>query len=207
MLDTASMNPPARETCRLFVAITVPDDVRMAIAAAQANLRSLVPHGAVRWVQPAQFHLTLNFLGDLSRSLTEPLCGALRAACAGVGVIRLRACGLGCFPGAKSPRVVWAGIRDETGQLSLLHERIDAAARDFAEAPAEGKFAGHITLGRLKPEVPRPTVKRLSLQIEQSAETAFGEWTAEAAELFESVLSSAGAQHSRLAVFPLEPRG
>ncbi len=50
------------EAQRLFIAVPVPDDVRMALAAALDPVRRRVRGG--RWSAPETWHLTLRFLGD-----------------------------------------------------------------------------------------------------------------------------------------------
>ena len=101
--------PP--ETLRLFIALTVPEDVKTEIEKAQAALRRALPEGRVRWTKREQLHLTLKFLGNVDAQRFEPLVDAMRGACQGFGALELRAEGIGFFPDLRLPRVVWAGVR------------------------------------------------------------------------------------------------
>lgn len=49
---------------RLFIAIELPEGVKDVLTETAVRLSKNVPDGAVRWVNRAQMHLTLRFLGD-----------------------------------------------------------------------------------------------------------------------------------------------
>jgi len=195
----------ATEHFRLFVAITVPDEVRENMLRVQRELQSEVPPGVVRWTRPEQFHLTLRFLGDVPSGQVAGLQQSLRAACAGVSPLPMRAQGVGFFPNARSPRVIWVGITDGASGLLDLQQRIERAVQPFAAEPGGERFAGHVTLGRLKP-FQRQQIRGLVAEADTMTGREFGEWTSREIELIRSELLPAGPRYTSLAACQLGER-
>ncbi|HZT23656.1 MAG TPA: RNA 2',3'-cyclic phosphodiesterase [Verrucomicrobiae bacterium] len=193
-------NPNPR--LRLFVAIPIPEAVRNEIAPVQDELKRLAPAHTVRWVKPEQFHLTLKFLGDVSVEEVKALQQAVGSVCAARPALALRAYGLGFFPNARLPRVIWAGIGDDAGKLAELHAQVDAATRMFGVTSETASFSGHATLGRFK-KFPRREMENFLRRVEALRERDFGSWTAGAVELVRSELAPDGARHTVLASFAL----
>jgi hypothetical protein len=104
---------PHAEFLRLFIALPVPAEVRAEIARAQVQLKCCLPPGVVRWVRAEQFHLTLKFLGDIHPTQLDALKKSVAEACAGLLPPALSAKGVGFFPHAQKPRVIWAGVEGE----------------------------------------------------------------------------------------------
>lgn len=187
---------------RLFVAITVPDIVREAVLRVQRELQALAPSPLIRWAKPEQFHLTLRFLGDVPTDRIGALEKSLRAACAGVAPLHLRAQGVGFFPNARRPRVIWVGIHDREDSLSIFQKRVEVAVQPYTMEQREDRFAGHITLGRIKLHN-RFNVRLLRNNFESIETRFFGEWTAGEIEIFRSELLPAGSRYASLAACPL----
>jgi 2'-5' RNA ligase len=184
---------------RLFVAFVLPDAVKAEMEKAQAELRAAAPKDAVRWTRRDQFHLTLKFLGNVEAGQSESLKEALNRACGGFSPLRLCARGIGFFPHARSPRVVWVGLDDSLGQLAEVQAAVETAVRDFTAEEPEGRFTGHVTLGRVR-ALKRSQAEALSKVVDSMATRVFGEWTADHIELIRSELTSGGACYTTLAV-------
>ena len=132
---------------RSFVALPLPDEVRIALAEAQKRLRAAAPE--VKWEDPAKFHITLKFLGDVEISRLEEL--ALKFA-SRLNLIRsfdLIYENIGAFPSAEAPRTIWGGTR-ENGSIVQLHEAVDDVCHAFGFAREARTFHAHATLGRVK---------------------------------------------------------
>ena len=183
---------------RLFVALPVPEAVKAEMQFAQEELRRALRAGGASWTRPEQFHLTLKFLGDVDAARVGELTGALRAVCAGFGPMKLRAEGMGFFPDARIPRVLWAGIRDTANRLPELQQAVERATAGHASRRGEKKFCGHVTLGRIK-NIRRSEAEALVKLAGQMAARVFGDWEAGAVELMRSELQPAGARHTCLA--------
>ncbi|HUA39602.1 MAG TPA: RNA 2',3'-cyclic phosphodiesterase [Candidatus Sulfopaludibacter sp.] len=190
------------EQFRLFVAIPVPAAVREEILRVQRQLQPLAPRGAVRWTKPEQFHLTLRFLGGVSSDHVAGLQESLRTACSGAAPLYLHAQGVGFFPNARAPRVIWIGIHDGVGKLEDLQGKIEAAVQPFITERESERFAGHVTLGRFK-QFGHWHLKALTGQAAAMNDRMFGGWPAPEIGLIRSELSPTGARHTRLATIPL----
>jgi 2'-5' RNA ligase len=190
---------------RLFVAVMVPEEVKAEIERAQAELRRALPEARVTWTRPEQFHLTLKFLAHVEAQRVGELVEAACRSCGGFAALRLRAEGVGCFPDARFPRVVWVGVRDEQDQLPRLQRAVEAAAGSFSAEARPERFSGHVTLGRIK-GLGRPEAEGLARLAGAMAERFFGQWTADRLEIMRSELSPKGARHTSLATVALGAR-
>ena len=190
------------EKLRLFVAIPMPETVRNEIIRFQHELQGLVPSDAIRWTKPEQFHLTLRFLGDVPAERVAALQEAIHAVCRDSPALCLRVQGIGFFRSAQSPRVIWIGVSDDEGRLVDLQKRIETTIQSFSPEKGTEKFAGHVTIGRVK-ILKRPEIGNLAAHAEAVKDRLFGEWTANKVELIRSELSPNGANHTVLAAFHL----
>lgn len=134
---------------RLFTALEIPDHARVRLAALRA------PFVRARWVKPEDYHITLRFLGDITRKQADELGNML--ADVDVGQPRVRISGTASF-GGKSPSVVYAAVEMDEG-LEALARAHDRAAKAIGLAPADHKFVPHVTLARLE-NVPVETVAK-----------------------------------------------
>jgi len=183
------------ERYRLFIAIALPEPVKQAIERTQNELRTELPAKSVRWTRREQFHLTMRFLGSVDVQDVDRLNEAVRRACAGSGVLQLRAAGIGVFPGVRRPRVVWAGVDDRGGRLAALQQSIEAASAAFTDEPPQEKFSGHITLARCR-DISRTDATRLATLLDKLANRSFGEWSANAVEIIRSETLPGGSRYT-----------
>ena len=102
----------AAERLRLFVAIRIPEEIKVVISAAQTEFRQRSPAAGITWSKPDQFHLTLKFLGNVGAHRLDSLAKALVSACLRLAPLHLRAEQMGAFPNLRLPRVIWVGIND-----------------------------------------------------------------------------------------------
>src|SRR5580765_2070704 len=170
---------------RLFIAVNMPEAVKGAIEQAQTELRARLPQSRITWSKREQFHLTLKFLGAVEPGALPALTQAIRDACRGFASLQLRAERIGFFPDLRRPRVVWVGVHDKKEELLLVQTAVESAVKGFSVEKPEGKFAGHVTLGRCQ-EIRKPQVEVLTRLASHLKETVFGEWTEDKVELIRS---------------------
>jgi len=128
---------------RLFVAVAVAAEVRVAVDAALAPARAR--HPELRWVDPGRWHVTLVFLGSVSDPVAAEVRAAVGAACEDVAPLPLA---LESDLGTFTSGVLWAGLRPQPG-LATLVERLRQALRDVTPLPDAGReFHAHLTLAR-----------------------------------------------------------
>ena len=89
---------------RLFVAVELSEAVREAVTALQARLKTAGGEAAqVRWVEPANFHLTIKFLGDLPDALLPDVEAACAEVAGSTPVFDFAVRGAGAFPKCGGP--------------------------------------------------------------------------------------------------------
>jgi RNA 2',3'-cyclic 3'-phosphodiesterase len=179
---------------RLFIAIDLPDHVRAALAEAQARL-SRSGH-AVRWAAVEGLHLTLQFLGETDPARAPGLLAALEAIPAPALTLRLG--GLGAFPSAARPRVIWAGLAGDTEALGALQRVVVAATGPLGFVPEDRPFAPHLTLGRARQDVGPAQIQALAAALATAAPPAPAGWQAGRPLLFESRSTPRGVVYTPL---------
>jgi len=138
---------PSPAPTRTFICLELPETIRAQAEALQGRLAGL--GDKIRWVNPRNLHLTLRFLGEISRSQVDTVCLAVRCAAARVDAFSIRFSGTGCFPSARRPKVFWVGLT-ETTDLIRLFEAIEEELF-CAGFPREIRpFSPHLTVGRVR---------------------------------------------------------
>jgi 2'-5' RNA ligase len=190
---------------RLFVALEIPAAVRDNLAAFLKDMRDLSAKLAdkrPRWVRPENLHVTLKFIGEVAPSRVDSIRGALTAIHS-EAPLDLRFRGLGFFPNANHPRVLWAGLVASTN-LPLLAGDIDCALDALKIARETRAFAPHITLARFEPP---GLPEKLCAVIQKNSAREFGSFQAREFQLIESKLKPTGAEYTSLASFPFKLEG
>ncbi len=176
---------------RLFVAIDLPDTVRESLA----NLA----HGVerARWVDMAQLHLTLRFIGQVDSGTAQDVTAALSMVDATAFEMCLK--GVGYFPPRKKARVLWVGV--EAGPpLAALQRQIADVLAEAGVEEEKRRFHPHVTIARFREPAPHfvtgPFIAAHSLYRSDT-------FTAEEFHLYSSTLARSGAIHQREASYPL----
>ncbi len=138
---------PSATATRTFICLDLPEALRLQVGALQRKLVGLGDE--IRWVNPRNLHLTLRFLGEISRSQVETVCLAVRCAASRVEAFPIHLSGTGCFPSPRRPRAFWIGVSDASNLIRLF-ETIEAELVS-AGFPREARpFSPHLTLGRVR---------------------------------------------------------
>jgi 2'-5' RNA ligase len=124
---------------RLFVALALPDPVRDSLAGLMVGLPG------VRWVPPANYHLTLRFIGEVTSVQAEEVDLAL----AGIRArpFELSLAGLGVFERQGRVQSLHA-VAERTPALQHLQAKIETAVQRAGLGPERRRFAPHVTLAR-----------------------------------------------------------
>jgi len=156
-----------------------------------------------RPVAPA--HLTLRFLGEIAPARVEPIRASLAPVGSRHAPFVLEISGVGAFPSARAPRVVWAGVGQGREEVERLANDVRAALAPEVSTPAEEPFVPHLTLFRVRTEADRRLADDL-LNGRRAAPAPFSVPVA-AFLLKESELGPGGARHRTVAEFPLSAPG
>lgn len=187
-----------RETLRTFIALSVPPEAQQSLAPAVQHLSAAVP-GAVRWVDLDGLHLTLKFLGNVDAGRVDGITQEMRQACREPSPFELSLSALGVFPDARRPRVVWAGVRGDLGQLVELQGDVEMAMAGLGFAPEKRPFAPHLTLGRVRDRATDSQRRLLGSAVAAWSIEAPQPWLVEEVRLVRSELGPQGAKYSDIA--------
>ncbi|MGH9469544.1 MAG: RNA 2',3'-cyclic phosphodiesterase [Terriglobia bacterium] len=196
-------SPALIKIVRAFIAIDIPEDVRLALSRRQASFRDALTsdHGRgrdVRWADPEGMHFTLKFLGEITAAQAEQVTLALsriRDFEPFEAVLK----GFGFFPSAREPRVFWAGV-EPASALKALAARIERELGEAGFEPERRPFSPHLTLARFKSSTPQPALRASA---ERGAGDTLGRLRVSEFFLIESKLSAgAPAAYRKIARFP-----
>ena len=189
---------------RAFVAIVPPRDVLDAVG--KVSWRAPHRPGEIalprllgpRWTTRAQWHITLQFLGN--HVDLDDAAAALSGVQGSAANVRLGT--FGGFPSEKRATVVWIGLTEGAAALSALATAVNAAVAPLVTEPDALRFHPHLTLARLSRGAD------LRAATAQAGRTAIGpRWTADRLVLFESVTASSGARYRAHAEVTLHEAG
>ncbi len=139
---------PVKKNLRLFLAIPLEEVFEQQIHTILDFCHRKIPN--VKWIIPSQAHLTLHFLGTTPADQIPRIDEAMKEIVPSTAPIGVTLNGIGGFPNLRKPNVIWLGVRDETGQLLLLYQKIQNAIRQLGFEAEARPFHPHVTLGRVK---------------------------------------------------------
>ncbi len=146
---------------RLFVAITVGDEVRAAVTLARRAIeRQLSGMGGqpprLVWVTPSALHVTLRFLGEQPDERVPAIVETVQEPFP-LAPFQVAWLGLGAFPSPRRPRAIWVGVRQGAAELGLLEAEVTRRLGTLlpGERPEDAApFHPHLTIARVKTEAP-----------------------------------------------------
>lgn len=144
------MSDEKKSRVRVFCAVELPAGVRAETADYIEQLRGMFPRMKVGWDRAEKLHLTLKFLGEIEAERVESLSHAAARAVGGVPAFQINIEGTGAFPPRGIPRVLWLGVRDESGGLVQLREGLERECAAAGFPREERPFHPHLTVARLR---------------------------------------------------------
>jgi RNA 2',3'-cyclic 3'-phosphodiesterase len=133
---------------RTFVAVDVAETVQRRAA---RLIELLSPSGSdVKWVEPPNMHLTLQFLGDVPQADVHAVCQAVERAVAGFPPFRMGMLGVGAFPHVGRPSTIWIGVDEGASELGTLHRVVQRALKPLGFPPERRVYHPHLTIGRMR---------------------------------------------------------
>jgi len=187
---------------RTFIAAPLTLELLQKLAVIQRDLKKLLSADNLRpsWVRPEGMHLTLRFLGEIEESLAEPICQRVETVCRSTAAFDLQVKGLGTFPNAMRPRVLWVGLYGDN-RISDLAAQIKSSLIDLPLQADDKPFKPHLTLARIKePSAGSGVLKRI---IDERHNEEIALLPVREIRLYRSHLKSSGAEYEVLKAFKL----
>jgi len=191
------------EPVRSFIAIELPDKLKVELSHLEAQLKSGKQPG-IKWVDPYSIHLTLKFLGSIAADRIKEITEAMDEAAQGIPPFHLEVKGLGVFPNLKRVQVVWVGMSGEVDKLNQLQKRIESNLARLGFAPESRSFTPHLTLARLRNQASPDERQRLGQLIANIRFEAAATIKVDTINLMRSQLTREGAIYSRISAVALK---
>ena len=137
---------------RLFTGLEVPAHIRAILSLKQAGIPKM------RWMDPADFHITLRFIGDVCAREANDIVDTLSQRTWSQPEIEIGE--LKCFGGAK-PSALYASVSADPVLIGLAASQ-ERAMQQLGLPPDPRRFTPHITIGRCSKCSPESIARYLS---------------------------------------------
>lgn len=185
---------------RAFFCLPLESNVKAAVGRAAERLRRETRMSA-SWVEPANYHVTLRFLGEIEPALTVDLERLASQVASSAPAFSLQVDSLGAFPSLERARVLWAG-GETPDAFSRLVEALERGLADLGFPREPKPPLAHVTIARLKgaadPRLARVVAAIGRLEVEPCDPRSI--------VLMQSDLGPRGAQYTPLFTVPLGRR-
>lgn len=172
---------------RAFLALELSEEIRSALAEAQDVLRRC--NARLTFVDPAQIHVTVKFLGDVEEKKLPAVIDALKSVPGTPFIVRA---GQVTVNNPHRPFTIWSVI-DDGGHGASLRDKIDAAFAPLNFPRESRPFTAHATVARVKRFDPS-----LSGVLRILCDRIYGECGVTGIKLKKSTLTSTGPVYEDL---------
>lgn len=182
---------------RTFLAVDISEKIKAGITELLSGFLRIDP--GIKWVDPGLMHISLFFFGEVDRQTLERLEAITGETVQQSGRFTVGVGGLGGFPTLGAPRVIWTGVKNDTGELGDIYCGIrDRILAEKLPVKTEKRdYRPHITIGRVK----RRPERRLLESIEAKKEEQFGTCEAGGLVMYQSILTQRGPVYRTLREF------
>ena len=158
----------------------------------------LHPLAKLRWSPIENLHITTKFIGEWPDARLEQITNALSDV-PKAGEFEISVGGLGWFPDATHPHVLWAGVKADNA-LAQLASATEEALGTVGVAAESRSYSPHLTLARISETATLTALRRaIDDANEGNRATDFGHFRAREFSLF----ASAEGTYTSLATFSL----
>lgn len=178
------------EDIRAFIAIPLPKDVTEFLTQIISDLKLTFPDKSVKWVQPENIHLTLKFLGNISRSTLHLLFEKLKTENQ-FAPFNLTINKIGAFPSLYRPQVIWVGTSSHN-TLAELAQFVEKSTSMVKSEIDSKSFSPHLTIARLRPGIKKDHFDIIKQELYKRKELNSISFTVNHYCVYQSVLSSKG---------------
>ncbi len=178
---------------RLFITVNMSRRAKEKITEVLPTLKAKIRGG--KWVIPDNLHITMLFLGEVGEGSLAEVERVMTEAVQGFTPFQLRLEGLGVFPNASRPKILWAGVNGEQDKLNQLYQnllhQIKKTKLPFDAKPA---YTPHVTLARKIGDGFEEGMMDLKTE----------EWQVDSLELYQSTLKKTGVIYHKIKEIPFD---
>lgn len=148
---------------RAFIAIPLSNEILEYLSDLIFQLKQNFPDKSLKWVQPGNIHITLKFLGNISKSTFHFLLNKLETNHQ-FSPFELTINKLGAFPSIYKPQVIWVG--SSINPLLLDLNQFIQKSTSIVNNEADSKpFSPHLTIARIKPGITKDRFESIKLEL------------------------------------------
>jgi 2'-5' RNA ligase len=188
---------------RIFIAVSLPEEIHDNLSTISGQLKKRLGEGVVRWVRPANIHLTLRFLGEITAGDLVQLKAGLEEPVAQYATFPLTVHKIGVFPNLHRPRVIWVGLKDSKA-LVALHNTVETGMRKLGYDSEEQPFSAHLTLGRINQTASMQQTMHCGEVISGCIVGELGSFIVKSVDIYRSELNAGGSIYTRLHILSLQ---
>lgn len=182
---------------RIFIGIKLDKNVQDDIAKFLKPFRKI--SSPIKWAKPANIHITLKFIGEISAEKYARIEQDLSTATFNTGPFDLTLAGCGKFGKKESLNILWIGIAPKPELEEIFNKIEDTLEKSGIEKDTR-KFKPHITVGRNKKIF---NFKSLFKIIEDKKDLPISQLTVGGFQVFKSQLTPDGPIYTILKEIPL----
>lgn len=138
----------AVEKIRVFFAIDLASEIKIALKELIGMLQSNYPFPAIRWSDSTQLHITLHFLPAVNISDITTLVSEVSSKLSNIGSFYLEYDTIEPFPTHLKPRILSLSIK-ATDSLIELTKNVGQGIVNSGYEIEKRPFRGHVTLARI----------------------------------------------------------
>jgi 2'-5' RNA ligase len=184
---------------RVFVAIDISDEARLAAVEYIQRLRLDFPRVNISWEKPEKLHFTIRFLGDIDKGQIGAVLQLTEVVAARFTPFEVHITEGGIFPHPRNPRILWLGVpQKESVTIGRVNADIEAELQAAGFPAEKRKFHPHVTIGRVPDKVNARELVRTHTQ-RQLQPILF---TATGVTVYESKLQKTGSAYLPIRLFP-----
>jgi len=188
---------------RLFAAIMLPPGIKEKISS--LNEEFLRADAAFKPVKPENLHITLKFIGLAEGNKIKDIKNIMEKTAAETEPFRLHFRGVGAFPAAGAPLLLWAGAEDENGGLSALALKLENRFSVIGVKKERKPFHPHITTARLKKKIKNKNSRTPAKHyLAKNRGADFGSMEVKRVSLIQSTLTGEGAFYSEVSGYDIK---
>ena len=133
---------------RTFIALELDEPLQRYLGRIIRRMAQELP--SLSWVDLAEIHLTLAFLGELSDEQLSAAISAAELAARKVSSFDIRLSLPDIFGTQRQPRVIWMGVDEPSGKLLQLQQQLNLELAQRGFEVDKRPFSPHLTLSRIK---------------------------------------------------------
>ena len=143
---------------RYFVGIELEEKILEQALELQEELKE--DFREINFLDQEQLCLTVKFLGNPHKRAMGKIKRTLSSAASQVAPFEFTTTEIGCFPEDGPARVIWLGVKDNSGMLERFQEDCEREFEKMGIAREEKKFIPHIVIGRLHQSKDKDKLRR-----------------------------------------------